>query len=262
MITVYTRKELYRLKEIGKILKKEFKNNFTHMIVLETFISIVEYFESIELLFSKNNPDSARSIYRTCLQSIANLDFILNDDDKEKIFIKANGYNAWYIQSINYKLVKLMENSGTQTKQELFDTYIDLLRSKFKTDEFEKFQDFLLQQRDLFFSTNNKRHWFNMFEIHVNEQSFISSQLGKETEYFYQISSEYTHGNSVVINLGKFNNRSINDFDKTFLKYISLLFLNTTYKLIKLSQNTKPLEEHLYILSDYFDKTNNTDLSI
>lgn len=259
---MYTRKELYRLKEIGKILKKEFKNNFTHMIVLETFISIVEYFESIELLFSKNNPDSARSIYRTCLQSIANLDFILNDDDKEKIFIKANGYNAWYIQSINYKLVKLMENSGTQTKQELFDTYIDLLRSKFKTDEFEKFQDFLLQQRDLFFSTNNKRHWFNMFEIHVNEQSFISSQLGKETEYFYQISSEYTHGNSVVINLGKFNNRSINDFDKTFLKYISLLFLNTTYKLIKLSQNTKPLEEHLYILSDYFDKTNNTDLSI
>ena len=58
------------------------------MIVLETFISIVEYFESIELLFSKNNPDSARSIYRTCLQSIANLDFILNDDDKEQIFSK------------------------------------------------------------------------------------------------------------------------------------------------------------------------------
>ena len=43
-----------------------------------------------------------------------------------------------------------MNNSEPQTKQEMFDTYIDLLRSKFKTDEFEKFQDFLLQQRDLF----------------------------------------------------------------------------------------------------------------
>lgn len=258
MITVYTKKELYRLKEISRILKKEFKNSFTHMIVLETFMSILEYFESIEFLFSKNNPDSARSIYRTCLQSIANLDFILNDDDKEQIFFKANGYNFWCIQSINYKVVKIMNNSEPQTKQEMFDTYIDLLRSKFKTDEFEKFQDFLLQQRDLFFNTNNKRHWFNMFETHVNEQTFISSQLGKETEYFYQISSEYTHGNAVILNLGKLKNSSINDFDKTFLKHISLLFLNTTYKLIRLSKNTEPLEEHLNFLSDYFDKTNNT----
>lgn len=262
MITVYTKKELYRLKEIGKILKKEFENNFTNMIVLETYVNIVEYFESIELLFNKNNPDSARSIYRTCLQSIANLEFILKEHDRKQIVLKANCYNLFNIQNINFKIVRLMNHSEIQTKQEMFDMYIDLLRDKFETDEFEDFQKLLLDQRDMFFSTNNKRHWFNLFEIYANEQSFISHQLGKETEYFYQVSSEFTHGNSVVFNLGKFNKPSTNNFDNYFLKHISLLFLNTTTKLIRLSNNTEPLEEHLSFLSDYFDKTNNTDLSI
>ncbi|MGH1804752.1 DUF5677 domain-containing protein [Enterococcus gallinarum] len=257
---MYTKKELYRLKEIGIILEKEFKDSFPHMIILETFKSIVEHFESIDILISKNKLDSSRSIYRTCLQSIANLDFILND--KEKIFVKAISYNFWYIQSINYKVVKLMENSETQTKQEMLDLYIKLLQSKFKTDEFEKFQHFLLNQRDLFFSTNNKRHWFNMFDIYVNEQSFISSQLGKETEYFYQISSEFTHGNSVVFNLDKINKHSLSSFDRTFLNHISLLFINTTAKLVKLSQNTKLLDEHLSVLSDYFDKSKLTNYLI
>ncbi|EPH64122.1 hypothetical protein D932_01605 [Enterococcus casseliflavus 14-MB-W-14] len=197
---MYTKKELYKYKQVIKFLENDLSDDFSFSVVMEIIKSMFEKIESIEILFKHKQYDAGRVIIRPCLQMSANLMFMI--EDKKDIKRRARAYNSWCVQNIEYKASSFISSSGPALQESLNYEYNSVLNQTFPDVEPSAFKTLLKIQRDSFFETNKKRAWYNILEVYDTEEQFINKYIPENGSFLYKIFSEYVHGNDVAFRLG------------------------------------------------------------
>lgn len=250
---LYSKKELYQYRELIKHFKRDSSTDFSKLIVVESLEIILDKMVSIEILMTKKQYSSVRTLIRPVFQSLANLSFILSD--KDEIENKALAYNAWCIQNYSHKVDNFMNELETEDKKNFEDFYLDGLNQYFSIQSIEKFRKLLIDQKDYFYKTNNKRKWYNILEVYDKEYEFIKKYLQEKIGIFYTLYSENVHGNDAILSLGIINDK-LTDTDSTAIFFIEYHFHQIIAQYLNITDVSADYQPYINYLSDYRQKVN------
>lgn len=231
----------YEINEICRKINKGKSQVEADNVIHALYFNLVQTIESINLLVKEKKYLAAKSLFRKCIETTANINCILEYPETKNIVKKrAKLLNIFTMQHYMHRVSKLYSKmDDTEDKKEI-ETSVKYL-SPLTGYKFETISDaltYFTNERDKYYKnkSKNKKLWFTACTDFKSKQDFIDryGKISKKyTSFLYNMQSEDTHGTGILLSLGS---KSLNGFSRQ--DWVLLVAINklleepTTYLIV------------------------------
>lgn len=240
-------KEIDCYYKISEICQK--KNNgriqvHTDKVIHALYFNLIQTVESINLLVKEEKYVAAKSLFRKCIEVAANLNCIMEYPESKKVIRdRAMLLNACTLQQYMHRIKILYDKVSDDESKNSIESSINDLSPLIGHDfsSIDEAHEYFTIERDRQFKNKkgNKNLWFAGCTDIETKHEFIDKygEVAKSnTSFLYNLQSEDTHGNGVLLSLNHDSYNSFSEQDWIVLLAINKIIENPTANIIRYSQ--------------------------